>query len=204
MLYNTAVIKNWTAKWPYIANAVSRIVQNHGEQSSFRRFWGVCGHNHPLDLPLMWHLSYYLYYEDVVSLTTLSVQLRIYATNCMTKCIHPVVLEAGVQAHPRKFWFVENPRKIHEKLDNISENPNKSLIYLGKIPENLGNIGAQRCLTSIHGAQGLQKNKWRPFLLRSRHKTGRQNLHDNFLGKILCTPKNLLALTPMYSSKHCS
>ena len=76
MLYNTAVTKNWTAKWPYIATAVSRIVPNHGEQSSFRRFWGVYGHNHPLDLPLMWHLSYYLYYEDVVSLTTLSVHLH--------------------------------------------------------------------------------------------------------------------------------
>jgi len=38
MLHNSAVTKQWTAKWPYIAIAVSRIVQNHGEQSSSRRF----------------------------------------------------------------------------------------------------------------------------------------------------------------------
>jgi len=31
MLRNTAVTKQRTAKWPYIANAVFRIVQNHGE-----------------------------------------------------------------------------------------------------------------------------------------------------------------------------
>jgi len=31
------VTKQWTAKWPYNANAVSRIVQNHGEKSYFRR-----------------------------------------------------------------------------------------------------------------------------------------------------------------------
>jgi len=30
ILHNTAVTKQWTAKWPYIANAVFRIVQNHG------------------------------------------------------------------------------------------------------------------------------------------------------------------------------
>jgi len=27
----TAVTKQWAAKWPFIANAVFRIVQNHGE-----------------------------------------------------------------------------------------------------------------------------------------------------------------------------
>jgi len=49
--------------------------------------------------------------------------------------------------------------KISEKLGNISENPNKSPIYVGKILENLGKNEAQRCLTSKNGAQGLQKNK---------------------------------------------
>jgi len=55
-----------------------------------------------------------------------------------------VVLEMGVkglQADPQKFWFAEN---------------------LGKSPENPGKIGAQRCLASKHGAQGLQKKTWRP------------------------------------------
>jgi len=34
-----------------------------------------------------------------VSLTTLSVQLRIYATNCMAKCIHPnTVVELKIEA----------------------------------------------------------------------------------------------------------
>jgi len=31
MLRNTAVTKHWTTKWPYIANAVFRIVKNDGE-----------------------------------------------------------------------------------------------------------------------------------------------------------------------------
>ena len=89
----------------------------------------------------------------------------------------------GVQEHPQKFWFVENPNKI---------------------PENLGKNGAQCCLTSKNATQGLQKNRWRPYFWRSHHKNGWQKLHNNFLGtfgknwaKILCTPKNLLAPTPM-------
>jgi len=32
------VAKQLVAKWRYIANAVFRIVQNHGELSYFRRF----------------------------------------------------------------------------------------------------------------------------------------------------------------------
>jgi len=32
--------KKWTAKWPYIANAVFRIVQNHGEKRYFCRIEG--------------------------------------------------------------------------------------------------------------------------------------------------------------------
>jgi len=32
-LQNTAVAKQWTTKWPYIAN----VVQNHGEKSYFCR-----------------------------------------------------------------------------------------------------------------------------------------------------------------------
>ena len=32
--------KQWTTKWHYVANAVFRIVQNHGESSHFRRLWG--------------------------------------------------------------------------------------------------------------------------------------------------------------------
>ena len=79
----------------------------------------------------------------------------------------------GVQAHPQKFWFVENPGKIRENLVNIPENPNKIPKYLGKIPENLGK----------NGAPVLQKNKWRPFIWRSHHENGRQKLH-NFLGKL--------------------
>ena len=38
ILHNTAVTKQWAAKWPYTGNAVFRIVQNHGEKSCFRRF----------------------------------------------------------------------------------------------------------------------------------------------------------------------
>ena len=32
--------KQLTVKWPYIANAVFRIAQNHGEKNNFRRFSG--------------------------------------------------------------------------------------------------------------------------------------------------------------------
>jgi len=38
MLHNTAVTKQWTAKWPYTANAIFGIVKNHGEKSYFCRF----------------------------------------------------------------------------------------------------------------------------------------------------------------------
>jgi len=38
MLHNTAVTKEWTAKWPSIANAVFWIVQNNSKKSYFRRF----------------------------------------------------------------------------------------------------------------------------------------------------------------------
>jgi len=48
-----------------------------------------------------------------------------------------------MQAHTQKFWFAEN---------------------LGNIPDNPCENGAQRCLTSKNGAQGLQKNTWRPVL----------------------------------------
>jgi len=48
-----------------------------------------------------------------------------------------VVLEAGLQAHTQKFSFAENLAKILEILDKIPKYPNKTLNYLGKIPENL-------------------------------------------------------------------
>jgi len=38
---------------PYIANAVFRIVQNHGEKCYFRRFYGGRSPAPPLDWPLM-------------------------------------------------------------------------------------------------------------------------------------------------------
>jgi len=38
LLHDTAVTKQWTAKYPYIANAVFRIVHSHGGKSYFRRF----------------------------------------------------------------------------------------------------------------------------------------------------------------------
>jgi len=40
-VYFTTVLctKQWTVNWPYIGNAVFRIVQNHGERSCIRRFF---------------------------------------------------------------------------------------------------------------------------------------------------------------------
>jgi len=49
------------------------------------------------------------------------------------KDVKPVVSEAGVQAHPQKFCFVENPGKIPENVGKKSEN-------FGKIPENPNKI----------------------------------------------------------------
>jgi len=53
----------------------------------------------------------------------------------------------GVQAHPQKLWFVENPRKISENVGKnseifgkIPENPNKIRKYLSKIHKNLGEM----------------------------------------------------------------
>ena len=102
------------------------------------------------------------------------------------------VLEVGVQSHPQKFKFAEN---------------------LSKIPENPGRSGAQRCLTSKTGTRGLQKNTWRPVFgghINKRSswslwkKICRENCTLKFLGKfgeiwakILRTPKNLPARTPM-------
>jgi len=73
-------------------------------------------------------------------------------TLCNTPCqlVVSVVQEAGVQgvqAHPQKFWFGENPGKIHGNLGKISEN----LQYLGK-------NGAQHDLIWKNGAQRLQNH----------------------------------------------
>jgi len=70
---------------------------------------------------------------------------------------------SGVQAHPQKFWFVENPGKIRGNLGKIPKDPGKIPEYLDKFLESLGKNGAQRCLTSTNGAQCLQKNTRRPF-----------------------------------------
>ena len=87
----------------------------------------------------------------------LRIYLSLIATNCSgersfsqlkrNKDVKPVVQEAGVQVHPQKLWFIENPGKIlenvdknSENFDKIPENPNKIPKYLGKISENLGKM----------------------------------------------------------------
>jgi len=81
------------------------------------------------------------------------------------------------------------------------QNPGKIPKYLSKIPENLGKYGAQRCFTLKNGAQGLQKNKGRPFFGGHITKTVGKSCTITFWAKIFCTPKNLLAPTAM-SSPH--
>jgi len=34
MLHNPAVTKQWTTKWPYIANVVFQVAENRGEVTS--------------------------------------------------------------------------------------------------------------------------------------------------------------------------
>jgi len=53
----------------------------------------------------------------------------------------------GVQAHPQKFWFDENPGKICKNLGKMCENLCKIPEHLGKLPENTGMNGAQCTLT---------------------------------------------------------
>ena len=86
---------------------------------------------------------------------------------------------------PKSFDFVTN-------LGKIPEIPGKIPEYLDKIPENLGENGAQRCLTSKNRARRLQKNKWRRFLAVTPKKRSswsfwekicRQMSQNNFLGK---------------------
>jgi len=40
----------------------------------------------------MWHESSYVYYDNAVSLTALSVQLHVRATKCMAKCVYPDIV----------------------------------------------------------------------------------------------------------------
>ena len=51
ILHNTSVTKQWTKIWPYIANGVFRIVQNHSEKSYFCRFWGGLPMSNPSTSP---------------------------------------------------------------------------------------------------------------------------------------------------------
>jgi len=47
MLHHTAVTKQLTAKWPYIANVVFQIVQNCGDKSYFVDFRGAIARSAP-------------------------------------------------------------------------------------------------------------------------------------------------------------
>ena len=96
-----------------------------------------------------------------------TVYSRIYVS-CLVNATFEFFLFSGVAvgcergtAYPQKFWFVENP---------------------GKIPENLGKNGAQRCLTSKMAPNVFIKTSEDHFL-DVTPKNGRKMLHDNFLGK---------------------
>ena len=83
------------------------------------------------------------------------------------------VLEMGVQrlqAHRQPFGFAD---------------------ILDKSPENPGKNGAQRCLTSNNGAEGLHKNTWRPFIGGYTKTRSSWSLWEKILGK-RCT-KNFLS-----------
>ena len=111
--------------------------------------------------------------------------------------------KAGGASAPQKFCFIEN-------LDKIPENLGKTSGNLGKMPEN----------PDKNGAQHLQKSTIKTFFWKSRlffgghtkirsscslwEKICEQKAHKSFSGKfgeirakILCTPKNLPAPSPM-------
>jgi len=112
----------------------------------------------------------------------------------------------GCKRTPKSFDLLKiwaKSLKIWAKSLKIWAKPDKIPKYLGKIFENLSKNGAQRCLTS-NMAPNICRKTSKDHFLEATPKNGRQNVHDNFLGKfgkgwakILCTPKNSLAPTPM-------
>ena len=109
-----------------------------------------------------------------------------------------------MQAHPQKFWFVDNPGKIREILGKICETVHKIPEILGKLSENTDKNENKRCLFWKIGAQrGEIHMKTFLYDLCGR-KYQLQEFPENFLGKfgdirakIFRTPKHLPAPTPM-------
>ena len=132
----------------------------------------------------------------------------------------------GVQAHAQKFWFgenlgkiIENPGKICGNLGKICENILKIRENLGKLPENTGKKGANHILIwkkmvpnvlwfEKNGAQNHTKTVFLEvirtvFMKRNSHKKWPKIFSGKFgkiRAKILRTPKNLPASTPMNGS----
>jgi len=122
---------------------------------------------------------------------------------------------AGGTRAPQKFWFDENPRKIPENPGKIHGNLSKICENLRKVTENLGKLSET---TGKNGAQVLWFEKmvpnvfritWRPIWRSSQKQLLWEKLFplkvaQNFWrkfgeirAKILRTPKNLPAPTPM-------
>ena len=59
MLHNIALTKQWTETWPYIVNAVFRLVQNQVEWNYFRRFQGAISPISPSLGPALFLLHIY-------------------------------------------------------------------------------------------------------------------------------------------------
>jgi len=78
--------------------------------------------------------------------------------------------------------------EILENLTTVPENPDKISEDVDKLPEILVKNGTQRCWTSKHCAQPLQKNTWRPFFLEATSKKG---LRDFCLRKYVGICQNL-------------
>ena len=123
-------------------------------------------------------------------------------------CIWQWLQEAEVQAHPQKFWFGENSGKVCKICETLPKSP--------KIWANTLKIRAKMAPNLLwfekNGAQSGQNDMKTFFLLEvipkwSSWKSVRvfaQNVAQNYFSKfgkirakILCTPKNLPAPTPM-------
>ena len=99
-----------------------------------------------------------------------SISVSTFSFMCLMACQSSLVQETGVQgvqAHPQKFWFCENPGKICGNMGKVCEN-------LCKITE----IWANSKNTSKNGAQLVWLKKWRPTCFE---KTAPKSHEDSFL-----------------------
>ena len=108
----------------------------------------------------------------------------------------------GVQAHPQKFWFGENPGKIPRTLGKICENLRKIPKNLGKLLENTSKMATNVFSFEKNGGQyGLHEKIFAQKVVQNFFgqvwgKSDKIPLHpQTFACSYTCEVKNLLHST---------